>query len=421
MNGTHVAWLHGITTLPPTMPNPAAPLFSRLKRHAATGLATMQAALLRARRRRAAAHPVGTIKIVAQFGLTNGIVNGARYQAQTLRRLGYAVELVDVTAAVKRPWRKLAATPGGLFIVHCGGPELPLLAWPLRDVLASGRTIGYFAWESALPPQGWQRAAPLVDEVWTPSPFAAEALAPVFAVPVVVAPHVVDPRGTPRRWRRNEGPLTFLTMADARSSLARKNPLGAIAAFRAAFPHERDVRLIVKLKLHGAPGELERLREAVGGDPRIELLTGVLSREDVEALFSAAHVFVSLHRAEGFGLPLLEAMGLGLAAVATGWSGNLVFMNAGNSLLVEHTVRVGQDEGGVYGTVAWADPDLAHAAAQLHRLHDDPDFLHCLIETGWRDCRTDAQLQRFRAGVASSRLLPVCAVREAEGGAAAAA
>ncbi len=395
-----------------TMTNPIHAFANLGKRRAAVALASLQALVLAARRRREfASRRPGTIKIVAQFGVANGIVNGARYQARTLRRLGYEVETIDVTEAVKRPWRRVEATPGGLFVFHCGGPELPLLAWPLREVLASGRSIGYFAWESALPPRGWGLAAPLVDEVWTPSRFAAEALAPVFAAPVLVAPHVVDPLGTPRRWHREAGPLRFLGMADARSSLARKNPLGTIAAFRAAFPREADVRLVMKLKLHERPGELARLREAAGGDPRIELIAATLPRDEVDALFSAAHVFVSLHRAEGFGLPLLEAMGLGLATVATGWSGNLEFMREDNSLLVRHRLHTGPDEGGVYGTVTWAEPDLADAAARMRQLYEDPALLHRLIERGWRDCRVETQLRAFQAGVAASRALGAAALR----------
>lgn len=369
-------------------------------------MASVQTRVLLARRRSASANKTaGTIKIVCRYAVANGIANGALYQAETLRQLGYEVEIVDISAAIKRPWLTVSASPGGLFIFHCGGAELPLLAWPLRHVLGTGHSIGYFAWESASPPRDWDVAAPLIDEVWTPSHFSARTLAQVFRAPIVVAPHVVPPRGTPRQWQRGTTPLTFLSMADSRSSLARKNPLGAIAAFREAFPHEADVRLVVKLKLHGAHDIAMRIAELARNDRRIVLLSTTLSPGEVDALFQSAHAFVSLHRAEGFGLPLLEAMGLGLATIATGWSGNTEFMNDGNSLLVDYRIVTEHDEGGVYGTVTWAEPDTSRAAAQMRRLYDDPALMAALIETSWRDTGIDKQQHRYRSNLLRSRLL----------------
>jgi hypothetical protein len=377
-----------------------------IKRIVATCMASLQTRVLIARRQSAPAYkPKGTIKIVCRYAVANGIANGALYQAETLRHLGYEVDIVDVSAAMKRPWLTVSASPGGLFIFHCAGAELPLLAWPLRQVLGTGHSVGYFAWESASPPRGWDIAAPLVDEVWTPSHFSAATLAQVFPVPIVVAPHVVRPRGTPREWRRGTMPLTFLTMADSRSSFARKNPLGAIAAFREAFPHEPDVRLVVKLKLHSAHDMAAQIAELARNDPRIVLISTTLSPGEVDALFLSAHAFVSLHRAEGFGLPLLEAMGLGLATIATGWSGNTEFMNDDNSLLVDYQVVTEHDEGGVYGTVTWANPDTSSAAAHMRRLYDDPQWMAALIERSRRDTDFDRQLHRYGTNLKRSHVL----------------
>lgn len=377
-----------------------------IKHTVANAMALLQTRVLRAPRKSALANrPAGTIKIVCRYAIANGIANGALYQAETLRRLGYRVEIVDISAAIKRPWLSVSASAGGLFVFHCGGAELPLLAWPLRHVLGTGYSVGYFAWESASPPRDWDVAISLVDEVWTPSHFSAETLAQVFPVPIVVAPHVVPPRGTPRQWRRGATPLIFLTMADSRSSLARKNPLGTIAAFHEAFPNESDVRLIVKLKMNGAHDIATRIAELARNDQRIVLLTNTLSQSEVDALFLSAHAFVSLHRAEGFGLPLLEAMGLGLATIATGWSGNTEFMNDDNSLLVDYRICTEHDEGGVYGTVTWADPDVSRAAAHMRRLYDDQELMAALIERSWRGTGIDKQLHRYGANLMRSRVL----------------
>lgn len=377
-----------------------------IKRVVATCLALLQFRVLVAYRGGPrSARSAGTIKIVCRYDVANGIANGALYQADTLRQLGYDVEIVDVSAAIKRPWRTVAASPGGVFIFHCGGPELPLAAWPLRRVLGTGRIIGYFAWESARPPLGWEVSVPLVDEVWTPSRFSAETLAQVYSVPIVVVPHVVKPRGTPRRWEPGSAPLTFLTMADSRSSLARKNPLGTIEAFRQAFPCEQNVRLIVKLKAHDTHDITRQIDALVRDDARITLLSDTLSRTEVDALFQSAHAFVSLHRAEGFGLPLLEAMGYGLATIATGWSGNVDFMSDKNSLLVQHRVHTTHDEGGVYGIITWADPDVSHAASLMRQLYEGPDFMASLIAKSWCDIRLESQLDRLRENLTCSDVL----------------
>lgn len=111
----------------------------------------------------------------------------------------------------------------------------------------------------------------------------------------------------------------------------------------------------------------------------------------VQSLIQHAIAFVSLHRSEGFGLGLMEAMAAGTPVVATGYSGNLEFMSRDNSILIEATQIPVTESGGYYrGLGHWADPDEAGAAEALRRLAADRAFAAELGARGQADV-----LERF--------------------------
>jgi glycosyltransferase involved in cell wall biosynthesis len=339
-----------------------------------------------------------SIKLVSYYGWQNGISEGALLQLAAFRALGYDVDIVDITPAMSNPFARIESDKADLFIVHCGGTQFLRAAWPLRHVLKHGRVVAYFAWELPDPPRDWPRSRHLWDEIWTPSQYSARALAKWYDGPLKVVPHVLLRDDTqPRKWRKGEEPLVFLTMADARSSLSRKNPRGVIKAFQLAFPHETDVQLLVKLHKTEirASNELRQLLGEIAGDPRIHLINETMTRDDLEQMILKAHTLISLHRAEGFGIPLLEAQTLGLATIATAWSGNLDFTTEGTSLLIPHTMTTTQDSGGVYGEVTWAEPSIEAAAAAMRKLYDDPLELSSLATAGWNSSRPKRQLERF--------------------------
>jgi glycosyltransferase involved in cell wall biosynthesis len=341
------------------------------------------------------------IKIVSYYGKHNGISHGAHLQGVAYRALGFQVDLIDVTRAMINPLVKVACSKGDLFIFHCDGSDFMRAAWPIRRQIHHGKVVGYFAWELAEPPRGWPKWEDSWDEIWTPSKFSAQSLVKYYECPIKVVPHVLLNRDAkPRRWRKGEEPLVFLTMADIRASLDRKNPRGTIAAFQRAFPNERDVTLVVKLNGVRSTSNIERLLVEIGSDSRIQVISQTLNRPDVDQLFRDAHVFVSLHRAEGFGLPLMEAQGRGLATIATAWSGNLDFTTPKTSILIPYQLVTMQDKGGVYGTVTWADPDIGAAAKAMRTFYDDPGELARVANAGWEDSRPEIQLARFAEALA---------------------
>jgi glycosyltransferase involved in cell wall biosynthesis len=159
------------------------------------------------------------------------------------------------------------------------------------------------------------------------------------------------------------------------SSFARKNPLAAIAAHRAAFGDRADRVLVMKVgHVEHYPEDWATIRAAAADAPNIRFETRSLSQADNDALTACADIVLSLHRSEGFGLVPAEAMWLGRAVVATGWSGNTDFMNADNAAPVGYRLVPAADPRGVLEApgAVWAEPDIADAAAQLRRLADHP-------------------------------------------------
>lgn len=261
-------------------------------------------------------------------------------------------------------------------LVCVNAPELPALHASLGAEFFEHRyTIGVWAWEVDIVPPSWDRAFALVDEIWVYSRYVQEIISNVSPVPVVRVPLpiVAPPPGGDVAGLHLPVGFRFLFLFDFYSTLARKNPLGLVEAFSRAFEPGEGPQLV--LKSHNGdfkPERLARLREAAGDRPDIHIVDRFLSGSEMAALMRRADCYVSLHRAEGFGLTLGETMALGKPVIATGFSANLDFMTAENSYLVRHTETLVGAEGENYpahGT--WAEPDLDHAAQLMREVWED--------------------------------------------------
>jgi glycosyltransferase involved in cell wall biosynthesis len=231
--------------------------------------------------------------------------------------------------------------------------------------------IGVWLWELPEFPAQWQWAFDLFDEIWTPSNFCAEAFSAVSQVPVLKIPvSLVFPQPSLNRTDLNlpENKFIFLFIFDFGSSFERKNPFATIEAFKQAFGQaNKDVLLVLKFSnSHYFPERREQLKELTENWPSIQFIDGHLKKEEIHSLVNSCDCYVSLHRAEGFGLTMSEAMYYGKPVIATGYSSNMEFMNVGNSFPVKYQLLTTTEDYGAYpkGSV-WAEPDVDHAATLM--------------------------------------------------------
>jgi glycosyltransferase involved in cell wall biosynthesis len=263
------------------------------------------------------------------------------------------------------------------------------------EYLSGRRNIIHLAWEQKDANCLWKAVYNRFDEIWTISDFAASSFRKMFPGRVRVVPNVVEFETFPicheaaaQRLRGEH--VRFLFVFDANSSIERKNPEGAVDAFVKAFkdtPYAQRVRLTLKIggmhRIEHAE-RLERLRRKAddsGLDIRFD--GRQLLREAMLELIADTDCYISLHRAEGFGYTLAEAMSYGVPVIASGYSGNLEYMTKANSFLVPCKETFVKSADGPFqrGSV-WGEPDVDAAAALLRAVVDRPGHALTVGERG---------------------------------------
>lgn len=329
------------------------------------------------------------ICVTGFFNETLGIGRGAHMTAAALREAGYPVTCNDIRPLhrklLSRKPEALAGAPE-VWLIHANPPET-CIALLTHDADSWRHTyrIGYWVWETDRVPSDWLWSAQFFHEIWVPSDFVREAFARSFMAgnhmaqveKLRIMPHPVKvPEAAPVG---QTGKVTCLTLFDPRSSLTRKNPEAAIKAWRIAFPQASErARLIVKTLSDAEQyPACQALMRQVSDRPDIEFLCKTLDQAGAEALIAESHIVLSLHRGEGFGLPLAEAMAMGKAVLATGWSGNMAFMTPENSIVVPFEC-VPADKRHNGPEAQWAEPDIEAAAGSLKLLVAD-EALRCKL------------------------------------------
>jgi len=350
---------------------------------------------------------VGRPVVVGYLRSVSGVGQSARLCLAALERLGFAPGRVDLSVRYQ-PQTMLDdlarddAGGTGPLIVHANPPEIAAALMHVGAGHTRGRLIvGYWAWELEEVPAFWRHYYRFVHEVWVPSRFCAQAVARHTGKPVRVVPHPLAPPAVRRdraRFGLDDDDFMVLAAGDTRSSLARKNLAGAIAAFRAG----RDgARWTMVLKLSGGTDNpaVAALLALVGGDPGIRVNTDVLSDEAMASLIVSADAILSLHRAEGFGLLPAHSLLLGTPVVATDWSGSQDFLSAETAWPVAVRLVPVDDPQAIYALPAarWAEPNIAEAAAHLRRIASDPVGARARAEAGRAVARHHCGDQYYRS------------------------
>lgn len=306
--------------------------------------------------------------------------------AQTLAEAGFPFSLVNFDlptpaqneSCALQSW--LSGRPEYPTSIYFVNPDQMLRA---RSQLEAQRQqgrylIGFWFWELEHFPLEWQGALDLVDEIWVASSFVQRSISAATRKPVLRMPLPIDLCNVhPDRefFGLPEGKFIFLFTFDYYSYPQRKNAEAVVAAFRTAFPAGRgDVCLLIKsINAERVADAHLRLVGAARGDPRIVFRDGHIGREEMYRLIASADAYVSLHRSEGFGLGMAEAMHLGKPVIATRYSGNLDFMSDEVARLVD--CKMVQVPPGAYPHwqgQRWAEPDVEMAAICMRSLADDP-------------------------------------------------
>ncbi len=258
----------------------------------------------------------------------------------------------------------------------------------------------YWAWELEKMPRLHVEDFREISGMWSVSKFSASSISKLFNREVQTIHIPMDGKGRIRK-KTKERNRFFLFIFDYLSDFQRKNPLGIVQAFIKAFPKEqKEISLVIKTSNHKQRfAQHELLLRAINKRNDIKVITNNMSNDQIDALIQNCYAYVSLHRAEGFGLSMARAMIYGKPVIATGYSGNLDFMNEKNSLLLDYSL-ISTDNAveKIYSScnTDWADPKIDQAAFFMTKLIGDEKLALKIGQQASTDLTDILSFERFQ-------------------------
>lgn len=334
------------------------------------------------------------INIIGDLTARRGITEAARSTIEAMAKQGIGLSFIDLPysgfpvdqrdADIGVPIAQMGSVyPVNLIFYGVAGFQ-DVGDEQLKQATAGKYTIAYWVWEFPTMPERYRAQFARVDGIWTASQFSRQCMLSMTDRPVRVVPHPIPQFGSlnPNRAQFGLSPdrYMFLFVFDAAGSIARKNPEAVIDAFERAFgcPDSHGPLLVMRARhLHADP-DYERDLTARLARVRGIVFSDDYSREQTNNLMACTDAYVSLHRTEGFGLTMMEAMALGKSVIATNYSGNTDYMTTANSYLVDYKVRPITTQDHVYQPFfnelyqgqQWAEPDVDQAAQWMRHLVD---------------------------------------------------
>lgn len=334
------------------------------------------------------------VNVAGYISAESGLGEATRAAIHALEIAGIPVALNNLRGpqrALDRTYTKFTdAHPHPFNLIHLNADNMAAFAGCQgRSYFRDRYSIGFWFWELDAFRDDWRGAFRHVDEVWVASEHTRRAVGQRAPVPVVSIPLGIEmPECAPHgraHFGLPEQAFVFMCVFDVSSQMERKNPFAVIRAFRlAGFAHDQAVLVLKFTNGHTNRGAVRRLADAASG-LNVVMIDGVMERRELGALVRCCDSYVSLHRAEGYGMTIAEAMALGKPVVATDYSANVEFMTDEVSRLVKYRlVTLARDFGPYLRGFRWAEPDVEHAAAVMRELADDPTRAADLGERGQR-------------------------------------
>jgi glycosyltransferase involved in cell wall biosynthesis len=353
------------------------------------------------------------VQLIGPLAKASGLGQATRLSADILRETGLSVRGVDFdldnpapegfsTEAMIEPYG-----PAKINLIHLNAESTPLAFAYQPDVFSGRYNIGYFFWELDQPAFCHYLGMELLDEIWVSTDYGVEIYRPDAGDKPVVnvgmcfeeMPDITreDARAfVERRFRFDASHYVCLVAFDSFSFVQRKNPVSVLKAFQKAFQGVPQARLVVKTQNRDSvfdPVQVQlwdRVEAIIASDPRIVVINETLSYRDLLRLKAGSDCYISLHKSEGWGFGMIEAMALGVPVLATAYSGNMDFCTDETTWLVDYEITALKPGDYIFVRPGshWAEPSVDHAAAQLRAAFDNPDA---------RAARASAALAHIRA------------------------